>query len=356
MSINLESFLERNRIDADTWQASEMTADALDLIYKDYLNFRNELTDCAEIYAKKLQRIEKVHSVRWRVKDPEHVLEKIVRKRAERNEKYLHIDQDNYYETITDLVGVRAIHLFKEDFSIIDQEVRREWELTTKEKPTFYLREGDPKENIDTDSFDIKHHPAGYRSVHYIATSQPAKRTIHLELQVRTLFEEGWSEIDHTIRYPNFSDNQLTNYFLTIFNRLAGNADEMGSFVKNLASALAKSEESIRSAIIERDKALEDMERTVTELGQLRIKSEGSEELIEKLKNDISKLKIDKPSSEESQKYHNAGAALRGIEDFDFKAFSSMLESAGITKNTHRNINTNAQIKALTEILRLPRS
>jgi hypothetical protein len=51
--------------------------------------------------------------------------------------------------------------------------------------------------------------------------------------------EEAWSEIDHRVRYPSFSDDRLLAAFLLTFNRVAGTADEMGSFVHALASALA---------------------------------------------------------------------------------------------------------------------
>ncbi len=44
-----------------------------------------------------------------------------------------------------------------------------------------------------------------YTSVHYVLeTSQRTKYTF--ELQVRTLAEELWGEVDHTINYPHKSD------------------------------------------------------------------------------------------------------------------------------------------------------
>jgi hypothetical protein len=59
---------------------------------------------------------------------------------------------------------------------------------------------------------------------------------VHItELQVRTVFEEGWSEIDHQVRYPVVTNAPLLEQFVTIFNRLAGTADEMGSFLKALS-------------------------------------------------------------------------------------------------------------------------
>lgn len=55
-----------------------------------------------------------------------------------------------------------------------------------------------------------------------------------MEVQLRTLFEEGWGEIDHHILYPyKVSDPMLTE-FSELLNRLSGMGDEMASFFKRL--------------------------------------------------------------------------------------------------------------------------
>ncbi len=54
------------------------------------------------------------------------------------------------------------------------------------------------------------------------------------EIQVRTIFEEGWSEIDHKIRYSSKKKNKkhpLEGYLL-LLNGIAGNADETGKLLK----------------------------------------------------------------------------------------------------------------------------
>lgn len=75
----------------------------------------------------------------------------------------------------------------------------------------------------------------GYRSVHYlIQTTSETGEKFFVEMQVRTVFEEAWSEIDHIIRYPYDVDNPILSDYLSIFNRIVGSADEMGTFIKNL--------------------------------------------------------------------------------------------------------------------------
>ena len=74
--------------------------------------------------------------------------------------------------------------------------------------------------------FDRKH----YRSVHYIVKYQG----VYMEIQIRTLFEEGWGEIDHHILYPYKKSDPMLTEFSELLNRLSGMGDEMASFFKRL--------------------------------------------------------------------------------------------------------------------------
>ena len=46
-----------------------------------------------------------------------------------------------------------------------------------------------------------------YTSVHYVVKPNNAKSDVTCEIQVRTLFEEIWGEIDHTINYPHATNS-----------------------------------------------------------------------------------------------------------------------------------------------------
>ena len=212
---NLQDFLAKNRIDTATWESADIAWDTLRAIARDHEANREALHSAAELLARVIQRFPSVHSVRWRIKDPAHLLEKIVRKRAEKNEKYLEIAPENYFEIVTDLVGVRALHLFKDECFAIGDAISKTW--TVSETPVAYVRQGDPQaltEKFRSNGWTVKEHPAGYRSVHYVVSTKPLQRTIFAEMQVRTIFEEGWSEIDHRVRYlshPGRSYGRLLN-------------------------------------------------------------------------------------------------------------------------------------------------
>lgn len=291
-NLSLEDFLERNRISTEIWEASNLSWPSLVKIGLDHEENSERLRESADFFARVIQKFSAVHSVRWRVKKVEHLLEKITRKCAIGVEKYGEISVENYYEIVTDLVGIRALHLFKDECFEIDKELRATW--LPIETPIAYIRNGDHddlRKRYEEHNFETKNHPAGYRSVHYVFESQPVKRKVITEVQVRTIFEEGWSEIDHRVRYPNFSDNELVDYFLTIFNRMAGSADEMGGFVQGLAAAIQELEQKILKANQEKDQAILAMENNLNESESARKQDKESKESIERLKKEVEKLK-----------------------------------------------------------------
>ncbi|MEZ9187678.1 RelA/SpoT domain-containing protein, partial [Vibrio splendidus] len=181
----------------------------LDEIAAEFEKLKPRLEQVATGIVGMLQKHNSVHSVRWRVKDTNHLLAKIVRKRAEGKTKYIELTKDTYSDVITDLVGVRVLHLFKADWSNIQQYLDEFWNIV--EGPTAYIRKGDdrtPFIEYGVNNDEIIEHKDDYRSIHNIIESNLVKQPTRIEVQIRTIYEEAWSEIDHKVRYPNYSNNQ----------------------------------------------------------------------------------------------------------------------------------------------------
>lgn len=299
--LTLESFLKDNRISAEDWTAADIGWEVLQEIAQDFEKNKNNMVNCAQMIAGAVQQYPGVHSVRWRIKSTSHVLEKIVRKRARKSDKYIGITAQNYNVILTDLIGIRALHLFKTDVATIDRAIRENLTLTSEELPIvykraddrFYQRDGEKliEEVFPAHFFKHEDHPAGYRSVHYIVLSKPYNRELYAEIQVRTIFEEGWSEIDHSVRYPNHADHQMVNIFLAIFNRLAGQADEMGSFVKDLASESTDTQSALALARRENKESLERMGQLLVDLEKRNKQHQESSEAMVELNRELEKLK-----------------------------------------------------------------
>lgn len=298
-NMTLNEFLETTGITKDEWKKSNTDWTTLEKIALDFEKNKQALSSAAEHISSEIRTFNSVHSVRWRIKNTLHILKKIVRKKLEEKpkEKWITINSDNYLDVITDLIGVRALHLFKDECISIDESIREAWNL--REQAVIYIRDGDTvPQNMTDRGSRAEIHEAGYRSIHYIIESQPGKKRLSAEIQVRTIFQEGWSEIDHKVRYPDFSDNEHIGVFLDLFNGLAGSADEMGSFVKDLVRVLKVGEEEKNAAIQERqlaiqerDQAIADMTTKLNELDKLKKQDKESAAIISKLKGDLQKIR-----------------------------------------------------------------
>ena len=228
-----EDFFKRYpNLNIEEFENSKMNWNDLITIYTDYIKSKDDFATQAEILFKRIIKFNGVHSCKFRVKDPEHLIEKIIRKTLKGGEP---ITIDNYREKLHDLIGLRAIHLYKEDWEIIHQQIKDRWQNSFEGVPVANIREGDNAEFIalfEKNGGIIKKHQFGYRSIHYIISIPHDHKTYYAELQVRTIFEEGWSEIDHDIRYPYNEDNALYQNYLGILNRLAGASDEMATMLR----------------------------------------------------------------------------------------------------------------------------
>ncbi len=251
-------FLKRSSFTEEDYHSSGWDWALLEKIREHHVGRTEELLSAGNYILQRLQQERKVHSVKLRIKDPDHLVAKLVRKRI-KNPNFIPT-VETYSEQVTDLIGLRALHLFKDDWQRIHEFVIKTWNL--HETPIAWIRDGDPKEveqTFERCGCTVRMHEFGYRSVHYLLEFEPARHMLIAELQARTVFEEGWSEIDHRVRYPNISENPVLEEFLRVFNRQAGSADEMGTFVKTLKASLdeyGKDRIAAQAELAEKEKAL----------------------------------------------------------------------------------------------------
>jgi len=138
------------------------------------------------------------------------------------NEK---LDHTNFHQYITNRFENNPELYVDDRLKDFDEDVNHYY---IAEKPKVFKRSGDTKiynsQEIDIISSGI------YRSLHYIIKY----KGYYVEIQCRTLFEEGWSEIDHDIVYPYNQDDAMLKDFSKLLNRLSGMADEMSSYFRRM--------------------------------------------------------------------------------------------------------------------------
>lgn len=139
------------------------------------------LTDQLEAALEAHRPALKVHSVRARIKAPDSLAGKLARP----DKTYHHLWD------VTDLVGLRVIVYFEDDVPVVGQLIERAFDV-------------DYQHSVDKRSGDIRF---GYRSVHYVCRlpghpddQRPAPR---FEIQVRTVLEHAWAEIEHDLGYKS---------------------------------------------------------------------------------------------------------------------------------------------------------
>jgi len=170
----------------------------------DATNLQNRLLSHPDL--KKL-----IHSLKWRAKAPAHLADSLKRKAQKvlKTGKPFDITKDNIFDKMPDLAGVRLLHLhmrqmeklhplilkvIKDEGYVLDGKPEaKTWDL---EYETMFKKLG----------LEVVRNESLYTSVHYVIKQNSTTRRL-CELQVRTLAEEVWGEISHTINYPHETDS-----------------------------------------------------------------------------------------------------------------------------------------------------
>jgi putative GTP pyrophosphokinase len=150
-----------------------------------------------------------MHSVKSRIKDPEHLREKLRRKYLDTKgtKKPIVISKENLFAKINDLVGLRILHLHTQQIEQINLALNQlfdEFRYTLVEGPTAKTWDDENREYFKGLGIEPVKSPSLYTSVHYIIDSGNKSRCT-CEIQVRTLAEELWGEVDHALNYPTAS-------------------------------------------------------------------------------------------------------------------------------------------------------
>lgn len=163
-----------------------------------------------------------IYAIKARTKSPESLIKKIRDKKTEKN---IQINKDNYKDIIEDLVGTRIICYHPSDLEIIVALINglnssKIIEFVNPrqpfEKKCPFLMPAIPNEYYNNSEV-VK--TAGYSSIHSIIrlVRNPEHK---IELQLRTLLEETWGEINHFHQYKKETNSPLVTQGFYIFSAL----------------------------------------------------------------------------------------------------------------------------------------
>lgn len=181
-----------------------------------------------------------IHSIKSRLKDEDHLSEKIIRKRKDGKT----VTKDNIFKEINDLAGIRILHLYQDQFTAIHKFIHekiksKSWKLL--EKPIAYSWDPESVEFYKKFSIKTLIKPSFYTSVHYLIAPANDEHGICCEVQIRTLFEEIWGEIDHSMNYPTPTDRLASIEQLRVLSKLVSTGSRLAdSIFKVHREAMAK--------------------------------------------------------------------------------------------------------------------
>lgn len=146
-----------------------------------------------------------IHSITSRCKTESSLMEKV--NRPDKNYKKL--------SEINDVLGIRITTYFSDEIDLISQLIHNEF-LVDQDNST------DKRKTFESDRF-------GYMSLHLVAEYSNARtklikykncENIKFEIQIRTILQHAWAEIEHDIGYK--SKSQVPINLRRRFSRLSG--------------------------------------------------------------------------------------------------------------------------------------
>ena len=130
-----------------------------------------------------------IETIHTRLKSPESIMNKMVRRQ-------IPLSVENIRENIHDIAGVRVVCSFQSDIYMLADAFLMQDDVTLIQRKDYFQN---PK-------------PNGYRSLHLIVSVpiflHNEKKSMKVEVQLRTLAMDLWASTEHKIRYKK--DNLLS--------------------------------------------------------------------------------------------------------------------------------------------------
>jgi len=245
-------FFDKYKIDEQKFVEAGLRWEDLMKVYDDFRKRAPMYEEMAKSIVGRLNREKSIHSIKYRIKDGEHLIEKIIRKTIHNPSEKINVK--NYKTKIRDLIGLRVLHLFKEEWQDIHDFICDQWKFQAAPRANY--KKGDPAlllESYTDRGLILNEHAFGYRSLHYNIKVKLGRNEMLAEVQLRTLFEEAWSEIDHHLRYSSNKEIGFTDVYLGVLNNITSNADEIASHmrrqrIKMDAEAMTEAVEGVAAA------------------------------------------------------------------------------------------------------------
>jgi putative GTP pyrophosphokinase len=172
------------------------------------------------------------HSLKRRMKSQKSLKDKLLRK-LEKDGKAgvpFHITQDNLFTEIIDLGGYRILHLHTRQMNDINKalmQVLEEAQCTIVEGPKANVWDKETETYFQSIGINTEYNPRMYSSVHYVVSPHKSKANVRVEIQIRSLSEEIWGEVDHKFNYPHPIESVACGEQIKVLARVASSCTRL---------------------------------------------------------------------------------------------------------------------------------
>src|SRR6202521_287860 len=169
------------------------------------------------------------HSVKRRMKSLKNKLIRKLEKDVKAGVEF-HISKDNLFTEITDLGGYRILHLHTRQMDDINQalvQVLEEAQCTVIEGPKANVWDKETETYFQGIGISTDFNPRLYSSVHYIVSPHKSKANVRVEIQIRSLSEEIWGEVDHKFNYPHQIESVACGEQIKVLARVASSCTRL---------------------------------------------------------------------------------------------------------------------------------
>lgn len=267
---------------------SAFTEEICHCIYDDYEKLAKDLKIIEKDIWNILGQFQEVHLHSSRIKSRDSLIEKVIDRRhkwlADDKNKYAQINAGNYYDIISDLVGLRLIISYRGYWLNLHQEILEKFPIDKKsiyqkdkllphspsggiqaELPKVYYAEGDDiRQYVEKGLIPIKH-KMNYRSIHYTVSFQK----VYIEIQVRTIYDEAWSDCDHSYVYKKDDNKSHTalEQISGILARLTNLSNDIGDQMKDIYDA--ETIEDKGGSFVTTKKVVEEMDKSINRMEEI---------------------------------------------------------------------------------------
>ena len=195
-----------------------------------------------------------IHLTKYRVKSARSLFGKYKRKKDKRKNEFM----DDVEGIATDLLGIRVICLFDQDLekvykflvdevlvdeTLIELKVYTQRSLLMAAKIIYLEYDGLKEKKADEFIGSVTTKESKYQSIHFVFNYTAGSRVVKVEMQLRTVLQDVWAELEHALAYKQ---GMINSQIRDSFNFLQGDLDNIGRLLDGLKAITIKDRELAR--------------------------------------------------------------------------------------------------------------